>query len=546
MKAKEFITELRRNPERNPKASPYERVVQRAESAPNNTFVSMTAIDKLGINPESKYNTPIGIYSYPAEFVTKVAAKSLRDLPFAGSAPFANIFNARGNVVDVSAMTENEYQQWANKASDIFANLYKKKMTSKHQDANRAWKVGADIANETIEHAPMMAKFGSPGGKFWYVVMNLSRRLIGEQLVNSSNEPMVWNSLFRMLGIDGCVDHGRGIIHTSERNQAVFFHIGAITNVERVHNKWDQVSQIEALDKKIAGLAKATVAKFLKSNPKRLNSFIYEYLTSRQNSPKPVLDELAAQLEASMRSVAPTWEPSYQGIISDTFGDIGASGTWDMISQVDGVSNKEKYQIITTWRAYVAGGELLINNFRTPEFITYLKELALSNPDDKRTSNFITRLLAQERVLSGPSFYELVDADSISDHTKEGVASYVTWEASDTARIKKDAINGEKYALEALNISTILTDDDYADLFATEDVQIIQILNRRPGHARQAVGAAVIYYVAGTIADKPRIKLAFTNLSRLAQREALGLLDMVVKRNPGFAELQDFVLKSLE
>ena len=34
-----------------------------------NLFVSFTTVDKLGINPQSHYDTPLGIYSYPAEFI---------------------------------------------------------------------------------------------------------------------------------------------------------------------------------------------------------------------------------------------------------------------------------------------------------------------------------------------------------------------------------------------------------------------------------------------------------------------------------------------
>jgi hypothetical protein len=48
----------------------------------------------------------------------------------------------------------------------------------------------------------------------------------------------MWNKLFRAIGIDGAYDPGIGIIHTSERTQAVFFSSNSITNTKRYYNKY--------------------------------------------------------------------------------------------------------------------------------------------------------------------------------------------------------------------------------------------------------------------------------------------------------------------
>ena len=84
MQFKDFISEARRNPDQNPKIpvvnqlkkifkDNYEyyydpRDVVR-EYHDDLYFVSMTKVDKLGINPTSKYNTPLGIYAYPLSYV---------------------------------------------------------------------------------------------------------------------------------------------------------------------------------------------------------------------------------------------------------------------------------------------------------------------------------------------------------------------------------------------------------------------------------------------------------------------------------------------
>ena len=94
MRLTDIFVESRRNPAVNPKVTAYQRLVMRNEKDPKNTFVSMTSVDKLGINPRSEYNTPIGVYSYPAQFVLDTAKISMRDLPFAGESPYVNIFTA--------------------------------------------------------------------------------------------------------------------------------------------------------------------------------------------------------------------------------------------------------------------------------------------------------------------------------------------------------------------------------------------------------------------------------------------------------------------
>jgi hypothetical protein len=69
------LTEARRNPEQNPKISVNQAIKQRLQSGERGTpdnpklFVSFTQLDKLGINPKSKYDTPLGIYAYPADYV---------------------------------------------------------------------------------------------------------------------------------------------------------------------------------------------------------------------------------------------------------------------------------------------------------------------------------------------------------------------------------------------------------------------------------------------------------------------------------------------
>ena len=55
-----------------------------------NIYISFTDIDKLGINPQSGYNTPLGIYTYPLKEIWKSFNHSTETIhvPFKGNADY--------------------------------------------------------------------------------------------------------------------------------------------------------------------------------------------------------------------------------------------------------------------------------------------------------------------------------------------------------------------------------------------------------------------------------------------------------------------------
>ena len=54
---------------------------------PDNLVVTFTAIDKVGINPKSDHDTPIGIYFYPIKYVID----KKMEVPFMGDQPYINV-----------------------------------------------------------------------------------------------------------------------------------------------------------------------------------------------------------------------------------------------------------------------------------------------------------------------------------------------------------------------------------------------------------------------------------------------------------------------
>ena len=90
------LDEARRNPDKNKKLAGHAGAVQFLQGLGKDITdygVSMTTLPKLGINPGSKYNTPVGIYFYPADYYLRRKAGSGKGkLDFQDDAQYIQIF----------------------------------------------------------------------------------------------------------------------------------------------------------------------------------------------------------------------------------------------------------------------------------------------------------------------------------------------------------------------------------------------------------------------------------------------------------------------
>jgi hypothetical protein len=253
MRYREFVTELRKNPDQNPKVTVNSEIYQAIDKAGEtadtiadirNLFVTFTSIDKLGINPRSNYHTPLGIYSYPATYIRKyISDGSMRSLPFAGHSKYATIFKAKGNIINLVNISESEVNLYFKKIK-----LYMKNKSGKD------WKTVSDeidaiidksMSNDSYEGVDLWMmpsepiKYSSfPGARLWYVTREVSSMIASDKPRGTvPANSLAWNNLFRSIGITGCVDAGIGIIHSNEPTQAVFFDIGAVTVIKQVNNR---------------------------------------------------------------------------------------------------------------------------------------------------------------------------------------------------------------------------------------------------------------------------------------------------------------------
>ena len=233
MKSYEFLSDERRNPEQNPKVSPNQAIKKYSyEDDYEKIFVSFTSVPKLGINPQSKYNTPIGIYAYPIKYVYGETGDrgKMSNLPFAGDAPYVNIFKSTGNILTISSMkNDNTLMAYYEELRRVMSPFEKGEMRGGYMHYE-------DFVDNFARNSETEAKVDTPGGHFWYVTMKCAEVVSKKKGIA---KPLAWNWLFRQLGIDGVVDEGEGIIHENEPTQAVFFSMDNVELLERVDNKYN-------------------------------------------------------------------------------------------------------------------------------------------------------------------------------------------------------------------------------------------------------------------------------------------------------------------
>ena len=281
------LFEARRNPSKNPKTSLNDQLQAYYDENGEDTFVSFTSVDKLGINPKSKYDTPLGIYTYPLSYVLREIGEydsPKHVLPFAGDAPFVNVFTADSASVKHLADID---------MTDFRRHIVELKL---------AFPEHVSFIDSSVDSSEFQALHRSGGGRLWYVTKVLAERL---SKGTSTKPPVMWNKIFRTIGIDGMVDaYGDGIIHHNEPTQAVFFRrVGIIKNEARIYNKYspDAVEASERIgkDKKSKSNKFASIFKqYLTTGSKDYIGFLKALGPNRLNNgyiPQKVLNELTMQ-----------------------------------------------------------------------------------------------------------------------------------------------------------------------------------------------------------------------------------------------------------
>lgn len=233
------VNEARSNPDKNSArgkghsyaAAIVEDLIQRYDGT---IGVSMTNLPKIGINPSSKYETPIAVCFYPAEYYVDKKSGKGGVLPFMDNAHYIQIFRVQGNMLRINEMDTFDLKFYATellKKSDSISNLLD---IPEDQYKQQVKKYVFDSAKE--------ANVNNPGGMFWYVVYKLSQRISGTTQHDVPRASIIWNKILRIIGIQAVLDNGGGILHPNEPYQGMVFDPTIIHMIETVNNTSEETS----------------------------------------------------------------------------------------------------------------------------------------------------------------------------------------------------------------------------------------------------------------------------------------------------------------
>jgi hypothetical protein len=250
-------------------------------------YVTFTRLDKVGINPHSKYKTPNGIYCYPLrnaweyyhenkvpnaedhdnislydydnvddKLLRKKKINSMYKGQFITHLPFAikqrnfNIFTCKfpNRILDVVSLTTSD-------CNNILKDL--KSVVNNRLDYKRA--INAAEIQRIYDSYTTEAGRQRPAHRIWYTIKGtaetISRKLSvydnlevkyekgnggkkrTEYRILAYQGHNIWTNLLRLMGYVGVLDKGIGLIHPSEPCQAVFFSKEYIDVKERFHNR---------------------------------------------------------------------------------------------------------------------------------------------------------------------------------------------------------------------------------------------------------------------------------------------------------------------
>ena len=172
---------------------------------------------KLGINPNVEYSTPVGIYTYPIDYVLEHNGR----VPFGGERPYIWVVEPTGAILNLVDYSDEGLNADIEDLKKLYSNI---------------------IDDSFVRVARSTAKVKTPGGYIWNITRLLAQQLAGKRKTDKIGDmdfraAKIWTKIFRQLGYAGAADmDGEGIIHENEETQAVFFGMDGIKVLELIRN----------------------------------------------------------------------------------------------------------------------------------------------------------------------------------------------------------------------------------------------------------------------------------------------------------------------
>jgi hypothetical protein len=194
-------------------------------------FAQFSDVPKLGMNPQSSFRTPLGIYSYSViDGEQSVEEIEKGDVPFAGDREHIILFTVKpqykkhvlildknGNINPKSGVTEQDLEMKLNELEP------------------------RDNPEELEKYFYAIKNAFNPStlSRFWNVTRIFSVDNFDEYSFDKKPNITKWNKLLRDLGIYGVIDKGSGTVHFHEPHQAVFFSKEMLELLEIIDKKED-------------------------------------------------------------------------------------------------------------------------------------------------------------------------------------------------------------------------------------------------------------------------------------------------------------------
>lgn len=232
MQIRKIINEARRNPEHPSQQKLYGSQIfnkyrNLSDEEIDSLYVSFTTVDKIGMNPQSSYNTPIGIYTYPLKYVMDMDRPS--DVPWAGDSP--NIWVIRPTKSVLHLKTYNNLDVDTDKISKfLLKDLTQKQTVEIINDA-----ISAVRKSDNIDASRMWNLCRAVGRLYGRLNDAVRKDSYGREM---GLDVVYFNYAIRkILGYNIIRDDGLGIIHSSEPIQTLFLSKDAFEVIDKLNNK---------------------------------------------------------------------------------------------------------------------------------------------------------------------------------------------------------------------------------------------------------------------------------------------------------------------
>ncbi len=201
-------------------------------------FITFHEVNKVGINPSTPYDTPIGIYTYP---LTRGLVRQIKEgtVPFASDARYISILEPKPETNIMSITNEPGLNEFVKLFSQETVDRFNLQGGALEKDVMSIDKAVQEMGEPLPSYPRWRAIFAGAAelynmkarrknnfAKLWKITWHASNK-----------DPSTWNAMLRYLGYDAAYDSNSGIIHPKEKQQAVFFSRSAIDIVTTMPNK---------------------------------------------------------------------------------------------------------------------------------------------------------------------------------------------------------------------------------------------------------------------------------------------------------------------